>query len=289
MLQCPKCHAEQETGKFCGVCGEPLQPLNNNEHFSSAETGTHTESSANNVPIENHQNTYQETAATTAQPQNQTMETVKTVTTNYGNYFLELLKNPTKAFKLGENDFVNGIITLILYAITFSLSIYFLANSLTKRISNLFGADSDKLPFFELNSRIVLFVIIFTAVSLISMFIMTKIAHNEVSPKLLIAQYGGFAVPFTTLNILAIITGLAASYILTPVLLAISSSLLLSYIPVLFVYEKVNQVNRQGQTLYISIGTLLIIGLINYIIVKIMLNDLFDKLIDTWQEISYFM
>src|SRR5690625_1412615 len=144
MLVCNQCNNEQETGKFCGACGGSLQ-------LDGGETA---------APSAN-----QAAATTTAQPQTQqTTETIKNGLSEYWNYFLNLIKNPTKAFQLNESHFINGLINIGLFAVAFSLGVYFYANSLAKKAvsttAGFFGVSdvstaAVSLPFFSINSRLV--------------------------------------------------------------------------------------------------------------------------------------
>src|SRR5699024_7396284 len=70
---------------------------------------------------------HQEGAAAGAQVNNTQASgiDVKEVSTEYWNYFIQLFKNPTEALRHTENEFINGIINIILYAVTFAIGIYY--------------------------------------------------------------------------------------------------------------------------------------------------------------------
>src|SRR5699024_6729781 len=75
---------------------------------------------------------HQEDAAAGAQVNNTQSSgiDVKEVSTEYLNYFIQLFKNPTEALRHTENEFINGIINIILYAVTFGIGIYYTINAL---------------------------------------------------------------------------------------------------------------------------------------------------------------
>src|SRR5690625_482737 len=206
MLVCNQCNNEQETGKFCGACGGSLQ-LDGGETTASQPVQQTTSPAAN-----------QAAATTATQPQTQqTTETIKNGLSEYWNYFLNLIKNPTGAFQLNESHFINGLINIALFAVAFSLGVYFYANSLAKKAvsttAGFFGVSdvstaAVSLPFFSINSRLVFIMALYLLVSFGSAFVITKIGKSDDSFKTFLSQYGGLTVPFAALNIIAILTGL---------------------------------------------------------------------------------
>ncbi|WP_164667770.1 hypothetical protein [Virgibacillus doumboii] len=269
MLVCPNCNSKQESGKFCGVCGGTLESM---ENAGSTARENPTGTDANE----------QTAAAVTAQPQaQQTTEKIKNGVSQYGTYFLDLLKNPTTAFRTNENHFINGLITLILYAITFSLSLYFLANSLYKSLMGGFGdvaGAGSSIPFFALNSRLVFFIAILAAVSFAGALAMIKVAKNQENTKTLITNFGSLVVPFTAINTLAVLTGIAGTVKLTLILLGVSLILLTLFIPVLFVFEKATKVSQNDQNIYFSMATVLIIVIVDLFIVRSVMSGLLEDL-----------
>jgi len=254
MLVCNQCNNEQETGKFCGACGGSLQ-LDDGETPASQ-------------PV---QQTTAAAATTTAQPQTQqTTETIKNGLSEYWNYFLNLIKNPTRAFQLDESHFINGLINIALFAVAFSLSVYFYVNSLAKKAvsttAGLFGVSdvstaAVSLPFFSINSRLVFIMALYLLVSFGSAFVITKIGKSDDSFKTFLSQYGGLTVPFAALNIIAILTGLMGIDLLTVFLLGLSGTITLVFVPVLYVFEKLSALNVNGQRVYLSLSTLVLISI----------------------------
>ncbi|MFS0749338.1 hypothetical protein [Oceanobacillus sp. 1P07AA] len=260
MVVCPNCKNEQESGKFCGICGTGLVESNSIKEEQPKEVVK----------------SQSVTAATNEQTQTSNqegVETAKKAIGDYWSYFIQLLKNPTNSFNATENHFVYGIITMVLYAMAFSLGIYFLANS--------FARDSifmDSLPFFTLNIRLILVVSIVLAITFFSAFAITKLAKSTSSIKVIVSQYGGLLVPFTTLNIVGMLGGLIGSNILTLIPLLISSVMAFTFIPVLYVYEKASQVSKSGQRVYLSLATTILIAIIYVIFGEIMFNEMLEEL-----------
>ncbi|RDW15346.1 DUF6574 domain-containing protein [Oceanobacillus chungangensis] len=266
MLVCPKCNNHQESGKFCGVCGEALQQVRSEEQ--SSESIEHSALSQGAAVLESQ-----------SQP---TASAIKSGVSQYWSYFLSLVKNPTRAFQSNEKHYLNGLITLALYAIIFSLSIYFLTNSVMRSFGGFFG---ESVPFFALVSRIVVSVIITFVITFGSAFAMIKLAKNQDSFKIIIAQYGSIIVPFTALNVIAMLGGLIGSYQLTFIPLLISLVFTFTFIPVLFVFEKVSKINANGQKVYLSLATIVLISFISYILSDALLSSLLEDI----EELLYYV
>src|SRR5699024_2605763 len=134
MQKCTLCESVQEDGSCCAKCGSEAIGINKEEPTNEEQTGDWhpdtrseaakeaTEKASNNVnPAQ------QEGVAVEAQvnnPQSSGID-VKEVSTEYWNYFIQLFKNPTEALRHTENEFINGIINIILYAVTFGIGIYY--------------------------------------------------------------------------------------------------------------------------------------------------------------------
>lgn len=267
MLICPSCHNEQESGKFCGVCGEKLESAAANANAVATQEG----------PVNtgaSRQAADAETAGTaeTGQRQNETADKIKNGLDNYWHYFLELMKNPTGALYVNEGQLLNGVITLIIFALASSISVYFLANSIVGGMISV--------PFFSFTFQLLFVAVVFLALAFASTLMMTKAAKNQDSVKTLLTQFGSLAVPFAAINIVAILAGLAGSSVFTMLLLAVSYALFLYFVPALFVYEKANQVSRNGHKVYISLAAVLIMTVLTFFVSGIMLSDMIDSIAD---------
>lgn len=255
MLVCSNCQHEQDTGKFCEKCGQPLVVKE-----AQAEVA-----SGHEVPYTDGGESQHDTG-------NPTVETTKKAVGEYGAYFMKLLKNPTHALTMNERYFYNGLITIALYTILLSLALYFYVNSIMQGF--LFGSS---LPF-AINFRLIIFILIVVAIAFFSAFAIIKIAKHQESFQSLVAQFGGLLVPFTLLHAIGLIGGLVESDFLTFVPIALSVSLSISFIPVLFVYEKVSHVDNNSQKVYLSLGTVVLMGIIFYILGEAVLSSMLEEL-----------
>lgn len=273
MLTCSNCGTKQNSGKFCEECGGALQMV---ETLTTPETTNQT-----NEATQASQQSAAATAPTSSQSSKQTQETVEAIKgglSNYWSYLLELIKNPTTAFQTSSGNFVNGIITLILFTITYSLSLYWLANSFFKQ--SFGGFLEESLPFFAINSRLVFGVLVVFAIALGSIFAVTKLAKHSDGFKTVLAQFGALVAPLLVLNVIAMIGGLSTSVVLTMYPLVISNILAFVIIPVLYVYEKSSQVNNKGQKVYHSFLVLLMITIVTYIISSSILSSALEEIED---------
>lgn len=211
------------------------------------------------------------------QQTNETMVKVQSGLSNYWAHLVTVLKNPTKAYQLTDKQMTYGLVTMFLYALTFSLSIYFLANSFYKSLGGLFGAP-ESLPFFGLNARFIFGVIIVLAIAIGSMIAMMKIIKHTDNVKVILSQYSGFIVPFLALNLVAIIGGLASSPTFTMIPLLLSNLFVVVIIPVIYVYEKSASMNPNGHKVYHSFATVGLILIATYILSNMVLSKLFDEI-----------
>lgn len=209
------------------------------------------------------------------------VERVKKMSGDYGQGALRFLKQPSLAFRAGESDFVQGLITLIVYMTAFSLSIYFLANSLFKLMGLGYGEPSS-LPFFSVNSRLFAASLVGMAICFVSLFVIAKAMKLQLSIKQLIAQYGSLLTPFAVVNVLAIVTGLSGAVVMTFLLLGISGTFVLMVVPVLYIYHLGLTLKPERNVFYWSIGTGLLIMFISYLLWNIMLSGM-------WEEMESFL
>lgn len=262
MLVCTKCNNQQEDGKFCGECGGPVERMaNGNQENVPAKEPVIQETAAQAATVESSQ----------SQP---TADAVKSGLKNYWSYFLTMLKNPSRAFQTNENQFVNGLVTFGVYALIYALSLYFLANSLMSAFGSYY---SESLPFFGIVSRLVFLIAIIFVITFGSAFIILKIGKVQTSFKTLITQYGSVIVPFTALNVIAMIGGLIGSVQLTTIAFMLSMLFTFIFIPVLFVYEKLSTVNH-AYKIYLSLGTIILIAIISALLGDAVLVNLMDSL-----------
>ncbi|MGP4077644.1 hypothetical protein [Halobacillus sp. K22] len=241
-MRCPNCDNEQSSGKFCGVCGSSLGTEGN----SNSEVAAAYVNGAHDNPA-------------------MSMDKVKQFSGEYGQTSLDFLKRPVSALQANESSFVQGIISLFIYMVTFTLSIYFLVNTLFKQASGFF-MESQSLPFFAVSSRIFVVSLIGVSISFAVLFLVSIILNLSLNLKSGVAQYGGIITPFVGVNLLAIVFGLSGAIALTVATLCISTFFTLLIVPTLFIYHHGITKMPEKNIFYWSTGTTLSILLLSYLI-----------------------
>ncbi|MCP3027931.1 zinc ribbon domain-containing protein [Halobacillus sp. A5] len=238
-MKCSSCQHEQPAGNFCGVCGTP---------FSQVEAASPT------------------TALATVETPNGAMKNVR----NYWNDSLRYIRQPLEAFRTPASGFTQGVITLLLYMVSFTLSLYFLLNSFAKVFGSswLYTGDpfgpSQSLPFYEINSRVFLFSLAGVVISLLAIVMVTKLLKYPFCVKTLTAQYGALLTPLLLVNVISILFALSGTAAVTLFLLSASMFYALLVVPILFIYHQGLSNRSSAHVFYGSIGTSVIILFFSY-------------------------
>lgn len=160
-MTCSKCGAEFTDGKFCPSCGTPVT-----ENLSTESTAT-------------------EEAASTEQVQSQEfVDNVRQTSSNFGQFFTTLFKNPSAAKQANAGDFISGLISLVILALVVGIRAWILGNDVGVEF-----VDAFLKPF----AKTALFLAILTG-GLIGASI---IAKQDFDPKEIVAKYGAYVIPFT--------------------------------------------------------------------------------------------
>ncbi|WP_087974145.1 hypothetical protein [Oceanobacillus rekensis] len=259
MNKCFKCNHEQDSGKFCELCGTTMG--------SDVPAGVQVK---------------QETAASVASnvPIQQSNIDAKTALKDFGAYFMRLLKNPSAALSSNENLFLNGLINIAIYVIALAIGLYLLINSVSKAamgFGSMLGSDMNvTIPFFAIVFRVIFITLIFIAISWVSTLAMSKLGKSTVTSKELIAQFGGLLTPFIAINILGLLAGLAGSIPTTLTLMSLSLFFVTFILPVVLVSEKVK--NTSNQKVYIALGSSALAMFISYIIIRSIIFGMIEDL-----------
>lgn len=254
LLVCDSCGNEQQTGKFCGKCGKPLGEKHETEGIT-------------------------ESAATIAQGEaNERADRIKTSFQKYYQYFLKMIQNPTHALHLDERWFIYGLITIILFALTYVFSLYTLANTFYKNTIGQFFGESLPVSFFDFTSPIFIYILLFLGCSFIAMFFSDKFFVGEVNYQRVIAQYGGLIVPFTALNIVAILFAFTGLVTLTLIIMSISLIFTLYFVPAIRTYDQLLKGSNSAQRVYITFGVVAVIIVLIVIIIRLVVLDFVSSL-----------
>ena len=175
-MKCVNCGHSQEAGNFCGKCGTPFAPVNN-------ETGTPNVSEEGYVsPV---QDTVQAQQQVPVEP-NIHVEKMKAQSKMYGSYFMQHLKRPSHAFNQSQEGFVNGLISVILLGVVFALTVSAVSGSFMSG----YGPS-----FMSIFSSTVISVLIVMGIPLLALFIINKLFGPQLPFKSIISVYGGHLSP----------------------------------------------------------------------------------------------
>ncbi len=234
-------------GNFCEKCGTPLP---------------------NGAP---QVNTKQGQASYPSRRDAQGQETGNKESSNYFSYLQSTLQNPTQLFTFNQNKMSNGVISILLLLITFTLGLYFLANS-------LLSPNEQSLPFFEISSRLFFSGFLVVVSGFIASLVVLKFVKVELSVKTLIAQMGAFAVPFLALTSVSVITGLSKSVGLTLVL-AIGGLFVFIFVSsvVITMYHSM-KTNESGQFVYHAICSFVLTVVFLYIVFRLYVGGIVGEL-----------
>ncbi|WP_462410834.1 zinc ribbon domain-containing protein [Neobacillus sp. Marseille-QA0830] len=271
---CPNCNHENQGGKFCENCGTNLT--------TASQTAAATDT-INRVETPYYQNPQaHHNGAQPAQPAaaNQYIETTKKISKLYFGYAMEVLKRPfsTSQFYGGE-QFVNGIITMCLYALFTPLVLYFglkgileelgsfgggLFDSAVESITPPFG-DAVVKPFFGY----LVFIFLVSAFT----FGAIKLGKVQAGYKEVIARFGSFLLPITALLLVALLLSLLKmKFSFFILLFAIFGSI--TVVPALVIASFKRNTTEGLDVIY---GTLLTY-LATFITIYIMANILFESI-----------
>ncbi|KGP91527.1 hypothetical protein N780_20095 [Pontibacillus chungwhensis BH030062] len=255
-MTCPSCQKDNQSGKFCGSCGTP---------FSEAATET----------------AASYTAGTSTQ-QTEVLDRAKGVSKQYGNYALHLLKKPSEAFAQSDQQFVQGLSTLVIYLVTFALSLFFLFNSFFQEAQSSYGAfmedvAPESLPFFKVTWPLFINTTFIVLAAIISTLAVAKIISASVSVKGIIIQFGSLLVPFVALNVLGMLAGLAGSIKFTFIFGSISLLFPILLYPALIIYEYAQKSSTPVNRIYWSLSATLFTVFLIYIEIDMFIRDKMEE------------
>ncbi|MCG3419341.1 zinc ribbon domain-containing protein [Oceanobacillus jordanicus] len=188
---CPSCGQQTEEGKFCTNCGAPLPVENNAATQEPVNTDPTLEQESNvgepSQPLASGQQQNQSQS-------NDFMETVKRETSQFGAFFVKLLKKPSEGQNVTSSQLISGIITIVIFSLLISLGSYIISSSIGSYFMRVSFVDSFLLPLIQ-------FLVLFGVIAAIS-FAGVKIGGQSLSFTAVVAKTGAYSVPFLVLTVL---------------------------------------------------------------------------------------
>lgn len=207
-MVCPNCGQEITEGKFCTNCGTQL---------SDDEVAVTSELSPS--PLQQHPTSDQ----TGQETQNELVEKLKNVGANFGHFFITLVKRPSDAKNANSNDFISGIISLVIYALLLALGTYLVFRATIGQVGGMGGmmdgpelsfSDTFLLPLFE-------FIILLLVVTGLT-FAVAKLSVQTLNFTDVLGKYGAYLIPFLLLYVVGFLVGLMGIPMLAGSLILIS-------------------------------------------------------------------
>lgn len=239
-MLCPNCSHQNDGGKFCEKCGTPLIPVNSNREETAASSEARTVVQPESQQVQYQQPVYsQQQSAPVQVPPNRYIESTKEISKMYLGYFIQVLKQPfSSTHNVGSEHFINGIITMVLYAFLIPFTAYFgikkLVDFIYKTIlgGNIFGeivgSNVPKVPFFDFVLKPTLFFAIFILLVAVFTFVAVKFGRVHASFKEIISRFGSLLIPIVGLLIIALLFSiLKINFFMTILLIAILGSIFL--------------------------------------------------------------
>ncbi len=187
MKVCHNCSTEVSAdSKFCTSCGTQL-----GEGTSDQVTQAKEEASA---------------TAEIASATNEYAEQGKELAKGYWDHLVHMFKSPLRHGKTeGEGNFVNGIITLVLFSLFIPLTFYFGLRSLASSMGFGGAGFSEYVPFGSIFFKPFIFILLFVAIASAIIFAVAKPGLSNLNFKAVVGKFGALMVVPTTIILLSLL------------------------------------------------------------------------------------
>ncbi|MDG5471451.1 zinc ribbon domain-containing protein [Jeotgalibacillus sp. ET6] len=258
-MKCEKCGNQQDGGKFCGKCGTSL-------------TADH--STANPVQETVMHPAAEGPAGSGQVQQNEYIEKAKKTGKGYWSYLKTYIKTPSAIFSKGENEFVNGLISLLLFSFMVALVAYVFIQSISR---SMFGGYGDAFmneyagpTFISVFGGSMIYAVLSLLLAAVSLFVVTKLFGKGHSFKSIISYYGSHMLPGLFLMAAAFIFILIQAYAFGTIILTIAISFTVFILPLYLISSLLTKQSKSADPLY---------GFISYVILFSIAFSLFSFLL----------
>ncbi|MDC7771466.1 zinc ribbon domain-containing protein [Priestia megaterium] len=224
-MQCLNCGHLNEGGKFCVKCGAKL-----GEESTANQVAATNEFQSSNTYAQSQPNVVSQPA----QP-NQHVENAKHISKLYLGYFMQGIKSPTAvAQEVRGEQFINGLITLFLYAISIPLMLFFgweviVDKLITAMKEGTLGVwdtlqdfgfgdfdaksleDYMDLSFVDIVIKNSFYLLLSLAVIGLVAFAMVKLSKQTISLQDFFARFGTFLIVPTAIFLLGVVLAIIKS------------------------------------------------------------------------------
>lgn len=292
MKKCTQCGAVQEDGKFCGNCGGTLEEIENVEATKDVEQENLGEDS--DVEQEESTSTFkeepvppvvkQEESTTHKQEsqenQNETFDRLKDESKEYWSYFTYYLKQPSHIFSSYEAEFKNGMINLIVMIVSLALSTYFLSRNF------IIGAGMgyvESVPFFPIFGNTLLYTVLFIALVIGILVVVTKLFGSDYSFKSIVTIYNGHLSLGVILSVAAFLLLLIKANLVGMILIILVVGLAITSMPIYIISSLLTKESKAIDPFYGYLIYVVAIAVGGLIIFSILADSTIGRVIDDLQ------
>ncbi|MDQ0229285.1 zinc ribbon domain-containing protein [Metabacillus malikii] len=268
-MNCSNCGHLNEGGKFCVKCGTKLAGDSATVEQQQSATIENQAAHVHTQPVQPEQPTQPVQPVQPAEP-NKHVETAKAMSKLYFSYFIQGIKNPTTAAQsVREEQFINGLITMIIYALCVPLTLYF---GIKAALSDMFGEFGNELSFSVVLKPIFFSIIILGLIALVT-FAVIKLGRVQVTIKDVFARFGTFLIVPTAFILIGFILSLIQVELYTYLLWAGLAGMLFVIPFTIFSFKK--DVTFGLDAVYGTLLTYLSIVIIFKVTIDSVLGDLY--------------
>ena len=281
-MNCEKCHQPLEkSSKFCVHCGERVS--------TSKDTSMKMERNAAKESVADAQSKSAATAYSEPSASSPTDSTrkAKEIGLKYWDFIKSGLRAPYQfAKQIKQADFINGIITLILFSIFLAISFYFIIKyflTVTSAFGALMGQESPSVSFISIFFKGFFYSAIFLAVTGLISFGAIKLMRSAVTLKDFTARYGAILIIPLLLTGIGMLVSMADSIGLVTLFLGLGSVAYSISIPLLISSFK-NENSQSLDVFYSAILTFVAIDLVFYLFAK---HQIINFIMELTQSFRY--
>ncbi|MCM3356500.1 DUF6574 domain-containing protein [Psychrobacillus sp. MER TA 171] len=275
MKKCISCENEQDTGKFCGKCGGEVVVSINGNAESSAELSTSNVAGNLNVPH------------TTNASSNERVEKVKEHSKMFWNYFVRYIKRPSESFVTGTSEFINALISILIFAIIFGITIYVSISSFVQAaldglggLGEFFIGEIESPPFFSIFGSAFLFAIVSMGLVFLALFTVTKFFGPSKTWQELLSYYGAYMLLSSLVGLIGLILFLLNIYVIGSVIVILSFLIMLAIIPTYIINKLLELKSQKLDKFHGYLVYILLFSFVYWIYIKIIADSTIAPMIE---------
>lgn len=272
MMICKECGNEQGEGKFCGLCGgdlvEKQEDLNLEEEVGQEDLIID--------PLPKEEKTSEDSRAQTElnNQVNESVEMAKEKLSTFLGFFKTYIKRPMNILGNAQEEFINGIISIVFNFLVLSLTISLVGK-------NTLGIYTN---YSVIGNLFKTFIVLAISIILIGgfSFVLNKFFGVKIGYKEFIAIYGAYMLPIIILSVLSLLLSIISSnaMAITLTLIAISLSILVipNYLVIILLSRSRSSIDPfYGQIIYL-VGAAIVNVILITVVIDSALGDVLNNM-----------